>query len=53
MASRVGVLSDCPVRINTKVSKDLPHSDDPPLAELRHRVLEVLGLDTNRSDHLE
>ena len=28
-------------------SRNLPHSDDPPLAELRHQVLEVLGLDPN------
>jgi hypothetical protein len=47
------VLSDCPVRIKTKVIKDLLHSDDPPLAELRHQGLEVLGLDANRSDNLE
>jgi hypothetical protein len=49
MATRIGVLSDCPVRIKTKVIKDLPHSDDPLLTELRHQVLEVLGLGANRS----
>jgi ABC-type nitrate/sulfonate/bicarbonate transport system ATPase subunit len=47
MANRVGVLSDCSIRIKTKVSKDLPHSDDPPLAKPRHQVLEMLGLDAN------
>ena len=47
MANRVGVLSDCLVRIKTKVIEDLPHSDDPPLAEPRHQVLDMLGLDAN------
>ena len=48
MASRVIVLSDRPARIKAEVVNDLPyprHRGDPRLAELRHEVLSLLGLD--------
>ncbi len=48
LASRVVVLSDRPARIKAEVANDLPyprHRGDPRLAELRHEVLSLLGLD--------
>jgi NitT/TauT family transport system ATP-binding protein len=48
MANRVIVFSDRPARIKAEVVNDLPyprHRGDPKLAELRHQVLGLLGLD--------
>jgi NitT/TauT family transport system ATP-binding protein len=48
LASRVVVLSDRPARIKAVVPVDLPyprHRGDSRLAELRHAVLRLLGLD--------
>lgn len=48
LANRVVVLSDRPARIKAEVANDLPyprHRGDPRLAELRHEVLSLLGLD--------
>jgi NitT/TauT family transport system ATP-binding protein len=48
MANRVIVFSDRPARIKVEVVNDLPyprHRGDPRLAEPRHQVLELLGLD--------
>ena len=47
MATRVIVLSERPARIKAEIPIDRPyprHRDDPVLVELRHRVLELLGL---------
>jgi NitT/TauT family transport system ATP-binding protein len=48
MAQRVIVLSDRPARVKADVAVDLPyprHRGDPRLADLRRRVLGLLGLD--------
>ena len=48
MANRVIVFSDRPARIKAEVVNDLAyprHRGDPRLAELRHQVLGLLGLD--------
>jgi NitT/TauT family transport system ATP-binding protein len=48
MATRVLVLSERPARIKADLPIELPyprHRGDPRLAELRHRVLALLGLD--------
>jgi ABC-type taurine transport system ATPase subunit len=48
MANRVIVFSDRPARIKAEIVNDLPyprHRGDPQLAELRHQVLGLLGLD--------
>ena len=50
LASRVIVLSDRPARIKAEIVNDRPyprHRGDPHLAELRHELLEVLGLDAD------
>jgi NitT/TauT family transport system ATP-binding protein len=48
MANRVIVFSDRPARIKAEVVNDLPyprHRGNPKLAELRHQVFGLLGLD--------
>ena len=47
MATRVIVFSERPARITAEIPIDRPyprHRDDPVLVDLRHRVLELLGL---------
>lgn len=48
LANRIIVLSDRPAQIKAEIANDRPyprHRGDPRLAELRHHVLELLGLD--------
>jgi NitT/TauT family transport system ATP-binding protein len=50
MSNRVIVLSDRPATIKADIRIDLPfprHRGDPRLAELRRKILGVLGLDTD------
>jgi NitT/TauT family transport system ATP-binding protein len=50
MSNRVVVLSDRPARVKAEVPVDLPfprHRGDPRLAELRHEILALLGLDAS------
>ncbi|MCW2239723.1 ABC transporter ATP-binding protein [Azospirillum canadense] len=47
MATKVVVFSERPARIKAEIAIDRPyprHRDDPVLVDLRHRVLELLGL---------
>jgi len=49
LATRVLVFSPRPARIVADLAINRPHPrhrDDPPLVELRHRILELLGLGT-------
>jgi NitT/TauT family transport system ATP-binding protein len=48
MANRVIVLSDRPAAIKADITVDLPyprHRGDPRIADLRRRILGLLGLD--------
>jgi NitT/TauT family transport system ATP-binding protein len=48
LANRVIVFSDRPARIKADIAVDRPyprHRGDARLAELRHNILELLGLD--------
>jgi NitT/TauT family transport system ATP-binding protein len=48
LANRVIVFSDRPARIKADMAVDRPyprHRGDPALAELRHTILGLLGLD--------
>jgi NitT/TauT family transport system ATP-binding protein len=45
MANRVIVFSDRPAQIKAEVVNDLPYPRHLRLAELRHQVLGLLGLD--------
>jgi NitT/TauT family transport system ATP-binding protein len=50
LASRVIVFSDRPARIKAEIVNDRPyprHRGDPRLAELRHELLGILGLDAD------
>ena len=49
MAQRVVLFSDRPARVKAVLANDRPyprHRDDPHLIELRHRALDLLGLET-------
>jgi len=48
MANRIIVFSERPARVKAEIIVDRPyprHRGDPHLAELRHQVLGLLGLD--------